>query len=337
VLVEDVADTEQVEALARELTRAAAGAVRLDGTEVPLTASAGVALSCAGDRAEDVLRAADRATHAAKERGAGRVVAYSPSMRSHALRRLGLRSALAGAVEREELELAYQPIIHIASGEATGLETLLRWRTSEGEPVSPADFIPFAEASGLIVPLGAWVLERACADAAGLDDIVVGVNVSAVQLRGSGFVNTVAGALERSGLPPERLVLELTESALMDDVLGVRAVFEALRALGVAIAIDDFGTGLSSLATLADLPVDVLEVDRSFVAAICDSPARHALVGGVVSLADRLGLPVVAEGIETAEQLEALRALGCRWGQGYHLGSPAPLEARFDARARALR
>jgi EAL domain-containing protein (putative c-di-GMP-specific phosphodiesterase class I) len=260
-------------------------------------------------------------------------------MHASAVRRLGLRSALARAVEREELDLVYQPIINVDSGETTGLETLLRWRTSEGEPVSPADFIPVAEASGLIVPLGAWVLDRACADAAALEEVMVGVNVSAVQLRTTDFVGTVAAALERSGLPPERLVLELTESALMDDVTGVQEAFEALRKLGVAIAIDDFGTGFSSLATLADLPVDVLKLDRSFIAAMADSPSHEALVGGVVSLADRLGLPVVAEGVETAEQLEALRALGCRWAQGYHLGRPAPLAALslVDERARSLR
>jgi diguanylate cyclase (GGDEF)-like protein/PAS domain S-box-containing protein len=336
VLFEGVTDPESAEALARGLTEAAAGAVRLDGTEVPLTASAGVSLSSPGDLAEDVLRGADTAAHAAKARGAGQVVVYTPSMHAGAVRRLGLRSALASAVERRELDLAYQPIVSVESGETTGLETLLRWRTSEGEAVSPADFIPVAEASGLIVPLGAWVLERACADAVPLGDLTVAVNVSAVQLRTPDFVGTVAGALERSGLPAERLVVELTESALMDDVAGVRDTFEALRALGVRIAIDDFGTGFSSLATLADLPVDVLKLDRSFINAMVASPAHQALVGGVVSLADRMGLPVVAEGVETAEQFEALRTLGCRWAQGYHLGRPGPLAA-VDARTAGLR
>jgi diguanylate cyclase (GGDEF)-like protein len=336
VLIEGVTDPEAAEALARRLTDAIAGAVRLDGTEVPLTASAGVSLSSPGDLAEDVLRGADTAAHAAKARGAGHVVVYTPSMHAGAVRRLGLRAALAGAVEREELELAYQPIVDVESGATKGLETLLRWRTADGEMVSPADFIPVAEASGLIVPLGAWVLERACADAAGLGDLTVAVNVSAVQLRTPDFVGTVAGALERSGLAPERLTIELTESALMDDVDGVREAFEALRALGVSIAIDDFGTGFSSLSTLADLPVDVLKLDRSFICAMVDSPAHQALVGGVVSLAERMGLPVVAEGVETAEQLEALRTLGCRWAQGYHLGRPAPLAA-VDVRPASLR
>jgi diguanylate cyclase (GGDEF)-like protein/PAS domain S-box-containing protein len=339
VLFEDVSAPDAAEMLARGLVAAVTGAVPLDGTEVPLTARAGVALSAPGLLAEDVMRGADTAAHAAQAGGPGHVVVYSSSMHAHAVRRLGLRTALARAVEREELELAYQPIINIESGETTGLEALLRWRTPEGEPISPADFIPVAEASGLIVPLGTWVLERACTDAAPLGEIVVGVNVSAVQLRAPDFVATVAGALERSGLPPHRLVLELTESALMDDVTGVQQTFGALRALGVEIAIDDFGTGFSSLAMLADLPVDVLKLDRSFIAAMSDSPGHEALVGGVLSLADRLGLPVVAEGVETAEQYEALRALGCRWAQGYHLGRPGPLEAVavVDARPRSLR
>jgi diguanylate cyclase (GGDEF)-like protein len=336
VLIEGVTEPDSAEAFARRLTDAVAGAVRLDGTEVPLTASAGVSLSSPSDLAEDVLRGADTAAHAAKARGAGHVVVYTPSMHASAVRRLGLRAALASAVEREELELAYQPIVEVESGATKGLETLLRWRTSEGEPVAPADFIPVAEASGLIVPLGAWVLERACADAVGLGDLTVAVNVSAVQLRTPDFVGTVAGALERTGLAPERLTLELTESALMDDVEGVRTTFEALRALGVSIAVDDFGTGFSSLSTLADLPVDVLKLDRSFIRAMVDSPPHQALVGGVVSLAERVGLPVVAEGVETAEQLEALRTLGCRWAQGYHLGRPAPLAA-VDVHARSLR
>jgi EAL domain-containing protein (putative c-di-GMP-specific phosphodiesterase class I) len=258
-------------------------------------------------------------------------------MHEHAVRQLALRTALARAIEREELELAYQPVVDLESGAPSSVEALLRWRTREGVRVPPGDFIPVAEASGLIVPLGAWVLERACADVAALGDITVAVNVSAVQLRTPDFVGTVAGALERTGLAPERLTIELTESALMDDVAGVRETFEALRALGVSIAIDDFGTGFSSLATLADLPVDVLKLDRSFIGAMIDSPAHEALVGGVVSMADRMDLPVVAEGVETAEQLDALRTLGCRWAQGYHLGRPAPLTALVDARSRSLR
>jgi EAL domain-containing protein (putative c-di-GMP-specific phosphodiesterase class I) len=252
---------------------------------------------------------------------------------------MALRAALPRAIEREELTLAYQPVVALATGTTEGVEALLRWRTAEGEPVSPADFIPIAEASGLIVPLGAWVLERACADIAPRGDLTVAVNVSAVQLRTPDFVGQVAETLERSGLAPHRLVLELTESALMDDVDDASEAFCALRLLGVRIAVDDFGTGFSSLSMLADLPIDILKVDRSFVAAMDASPAHALLVGGVVSLADRLGLPLVAEGVETETQLVALRDLGCAYAQGYHLGRPGPLAAlaAVDGRPRSLR
>jgi diguanylate cyclase (GGDEF)-like protein/PAS domain S-box-containing protein len=339
VLIEAVAGPEAAESAARRLLDAVGGAVRLDGADVPLTGSAGVALAAPGDMAEDLLRCADTAVHAAKARGASHVQVYSPAMHEHAIRRLALRAALSRAVERGELELAYQPVVDLDRDETTGVEALLRWRTPDGDPVSPADFIPIAEASGLIVPIGAWVLERACTDVAPLDELTVAVNVSAVQLRIPDFALQVADALERSGLPPRRLVLELTESAVMDDVPGVQEAFQALRALGVQLAIDDFGTGFSSLSTLAALPVDLLKLDRSFVAAMAQSATREALVGGVVSLASRLGLPLVAEGVEDGGQLDALRALGCRFAQGYHLGRPGPLAdaCAVDAGARGLR
>jgi diguanylate cyclase (GGDEF)-like protein len=336
VLVADVTEPAHAESLARELLSATSRAVRLDGAEVPLTASAGVALSSPGDLAEDLLRGADTAAHAAKALGAGHVVVYSPSMQARAMRRMELRVALPLAIERGEFNLAYQPIVGLETGATAGVEALLRWRTPEGEPIAPLDFIPIAEASGLIVPLGAWVLERACMDVAPLGDLTVAVNVSAVQLRTPDFAAQVAATLERSGLAAHRLVLELTESALMDDVDEARVAFSALRRLGVRIAIDDFGTGFSSISTLADLPIDMLKVDRSFIAAMDSSAAHAALVGGVVSLADRLHLPLVAEGVETQGQLDALTELGCTYAQGYYLGRPGPL-AVVDGAVRSLR
>jgi diguanylate cyclase (GGDEF)-like protein/PAS domain S-box-containing protein len=336
VLLERVSGPAEAEALARRVLDAIRGAVGVDGEDVPLTASAGIALAAAGDLAEDLLRSADTAAHAAKARGAGSLEVYTPVMHEHAVRQLALRTALARAIDRQELELAYQPVVDLLTGEPSSVEALLRWRTREGVRVPPADFIPVAEASGLVVPLGAWVLERACTAVAPLGDLTVAVNVSAMQLRTPDFVSHVATALERSGLPARRLVLELTESAVMDDVAGAQAAFTALGALGVQIAIDDFGTGFSSLASLASLPVDLLKLDRGFVAAMSTSAPHEAMVGGVVSLADRLGLPLVAEGVETPGQLEALRALGCRYGQGFHLGRPGPLAA-VDAGARSLR
>ena len=322
VLLEGVAAAEHAERAARELAAAVSLPMSIEGAEVPVTVTAGLALAQPGLGAEDLLRCADTALHIAQARGAGELQAYSPAMHTVARRRLELRAALARAVRSQSLELAYQPIVDLASGEATGVEALARW-TLDGEVVPPSEFIPLAEASGLISELGAWVLERACADVAPLP-LRVSVNVSAVQLRSAGFTAQVANVLARTGLPPDRLTLELTESVVVDDVAAVSEVFTALRTLGVRIAVDDFGTGFSSLASLAELPVDALKLDRSFIVAMGE---REALVAGVISLADRLGLPIVAEGIETPEQLSALRRLGCGYGQGYHLGRPAPLAA----------
>jgi diguanylate cyclase len=297
---------------------------------VPVTVTAGLALCEPGLGPEDLLRCADTALHIAQARGAGELQAYSPAMHAHARRRLELRAALAHAVRAGALELHYQPLVDLARDEATAVEALLRW-TLEDTPIAPSEFIPLAESAGLIGELGAWALQRACADVAPRRTpsgapLRVSVNVSAVQLRDAGFTAEVAAALERSGLAPERLTLELTESVVVDDVAAVSEAFGALRTLGVRIAIDDFGTGFSSLAALAELPIDALKLDRSFIAAMDGGP-REALVAGVISLASRLGLPVVAEGIETAAQLATLRELGCAYGQGFHLGRPAPLEA----------
>ncbi|WP_028065989.1 putative bifunctional diguanylate cyclase/phosphodiesterase [Solirubrobacter soli] len=329
LLVDDVTVPEIAERWARRLLDTLAAPVVLPEGDVPLTASAGVALAAAGGSPADLIRAADTAVHAATRRGVGHIELFSPAMHARARRRLNLRSALALAVERDELTLAYQPIVDLERGETTAVETLLRW-TLDGQPVSPADFIPVAEASGLIVALGARVLERACVEVAEFSrsadrPLNVSVNVSAVQLRSPGFVGVVASALERSGLEPYSLVLELTESATLDDMPGVQATIAAVRALGVRIAIDDFGTGYSSLATLAALPVDVLKLDRSFVAAMDESPAHEALLAGVLSMAHRVALPTVVEGVETHEQLDRLIAFGAQYAQGYHLGRPGAL------------
>jgi EAL domain-containing protein (putative c-di-GMP-specific phosphodiesterase class I) len=332
VLLEDIAQAEHAERIARELAAAVSLPARIDGAEVPITVTAGLALAAPGLGPEDLLRCADTALHIAQSRGSGELQAYSPSMSANARRRLELRAALTHAVRAGALELAYQPIVDLERGEATGVEALSRWTLADGALIPPSEFIPLAESSGLIVELGTWVLERACADVAPLrspcgEPLRVSVNVSAVQLRAPGFPGQVADALERTGLAPSRLTLELTESVVVDDVQSVTETFAELRTLGVLIAVDDFGTGFSSLASLAELPIDALKLDRSFIAAMDDGGPREALVAGVISLADRLGLPIVAEGIETPEQLATLRRLGCAYAQGYHLGRPAPLTA----------
>jgi diguanylate cyclase (GGDEF)-like protein/PAS domain S-box-containing protein len=332
VLLEGVSQPEHAERIARELAAAVSLPARIESADIPITVTAGLALAAPGLGPEDLLRCADTALHIAQSRGSGELQAYSPSMHTNARRRLELRAALTHAVRAGALELAYQPIVDLGRGEATGVEALLRWTLADGTRIPPAEFIPLAESSGLIVELGAWVLERACADVAPLatpsgEPLRVSVNVSAIQLRAPGFPGQVAGALERTGLAPSRLTLELTESVVVDDVVSVSEAFDDLRTLGVLIAVDDFGTGFSSLASLADLPIDALKLDRSFIAAMDGGGSREALVAGVISLADRLGLPIVAEGIETAEQLATLRRLGCAFAQGYHLGRPAPLTA----------
>jgi diguanylate cyclase (GGDEF)-like protein/PAS domain S-box-containing protein len=332
VLLAGAREPEHAERAARDLAGALSAPVRLDEAEVPVTVSAGMATAEPGMSAEDLLRCADSALHIAQARGHGELETYSPAMHADARRRLKLRGALARAVEEGGLDLAYQPIVDLARDEATAVEALLRWQLPDGTPVAPADFIPVAEAAGLIVGIGAWVLERACADVVGRRtesgaQLRVCVNVSAIQLRTAGFAAQVAAALERSGLPPEALTLELTESVMVDDVGAVIEALQLVRRLGVKVAIDDFGTGFSSLASLADLPVDELKLDRAFVAAMDGGDAHEALVGGVVSLAERMGLPLIAEGVETPAQLAALRRLGCGWAQGFHLGRPGPLDA----------
>ena len=326
----DAPGAEHAKRAARDLADALSAPVRLEDAEVPVSVSVGLAVAEPGLAAEDLLRCADTALHIAQARGAGELQAFSPAMHADALRRLKLRAALARAVEDGSLRVAYQPIVELERGEPVAVEALARFAPPGGDCVPPGEFIPVAEASGAIVELGAWVLEQACAEVAALragggGPLRLCVNVSAVQLRGSGFAGDVTAALERSALPPDALTLELTESVLVEDVDAVADALAAVRALGVRIAVDDFGTGFSSLAALADLPVDELKLDCAFVAAM-DGGGRHeALVGGMVSLADRLGLPLVAEGVETAAQLAALRRLGCGWAQGYHLGRPGPL------------
>jgi EAL domain-containing protein (putative c-di-GMP-specific phosphodiesterase class I) len=293
-------------------------------------ASVGVALAGPGDTADEVLRNADIAMYEAKSAGKASWARFEPRMRQEVVNHARLGSELHNAIIRHELHLAYQPVVDLRTGVIAGAEALVRWSHPARGDVSPGDFIPVAERSGLIVPLGAWVLRTACEQLAAWhaehgDAAIpaVNVNVAARQLRESGFVDEVVAALGAAGLTPHNLILEITESSALDG-RQVRETLEALHELGVRLALDDFGTGQSSLSLLRAVPVDVLKLDKSFVDGICDGEdrGRLAVAAAVAQLAENLQLKAVAEGIETEAQMVRLRDMGYRYGQGFHMARP---------------
>jgi EAL domain-containing protein (putative c-di-GMP-specific phosphodiesterase class I) len=250
-------------------------------------------------------------------------------MHKRILERLELRSKLQVALEHNELEVFYQPVVHIDGGTRYGVEALLRWHHPEKGLVAPGHFIPPAEETGLIVPIGAWVIEQACLTAAALQErlsepLRMSVNLSVKQLQSESIVDVVHNALEASRLPPESLVLEVTETVMLADAdVAVQRLHE-LKELGIKIAMDDFGTGYSSLSYLSRLPVDILKMDRSFLA---DDIHDTGLAAAIMAIGDRLGLEVVAEGIERHDQIESLQSLGFALGQGFLFGRPMPSES----------
>ena len=330
---------EQAGAAARRVLAALAGPVRVGGQRLPLGASVGVCLIDAEHAAVPhypaaVLRDADAALRSAKQGGKGRVAVFDSAMRSDAAQRLTDETDLATAISTGALELHYQPVVDLTSGRAVGAEALVRWPRPGHGLVRPDVFIPLAEDCGLIVDLGRWVLRQACHDAQQWASTVpalatarVNVNVSTRQLVHPHFVDDVRAALRDSGLPVERLVLEITESALIDDREHTLGVLASLRQLGLRVALDDFGTGYSSLSWLQDLPADVLKIDKSFLDPVVGPGQGTALAEVVLKLADVAGLQTVAEGVETEAQAEALRRLGCQYAQGYLWSRPLPLDA----------
>ncbi len=308
------------------------------GRQVVMHASIGAAITAGGDtEPDDLLRQADLAMYTAKTSGKGRFAFYEQHMHAAAVTRMELKADLEHAIEDHEFELYYQPIIDLRSGSVAGLEALVRWHHPERGLVLPTEFIPIAEETGLIVALGRWVIDAACAQLAAWgrsgrppgplhEHLSVWVNLSARQLQEPDFVETIAGALASSGIRPDRLTLEITESALMADLDQSAATLHRLRALGVRLAIDDFGTGYSSLSYLERLPVEVLKMDRSFTAAIGHGRDVPVLVRSIVKLGQTLHMEVLAEGIETAEQLARLRAIDCRLGQGFHFSPALPAD-----------
>jgi EAL domain-containing protein (putative c-di-GMP-specific phosphodiesterase class I) len=291
------------------------------GERLFVSCSIGVASTSEPD-AVDVLAAANTALSRAKARGRARIEVHTGGMDAAAADQLSLATDLRLALDRDELELHYQPIVRLDTGHPVGVEALLRWEHPTRGPLSPETFIPLAEEAGLMPRLGAWSLRRACQEGAQCTDRSDGawhlaVNLSARQLVNENFPRLVQDVLDESGFPAGRLVLEVTESAVLSDSEQVIETLAALRALGVRVAIDDFGTGYSSFTYLKQFPVDVLKIDRSFVSRLTIDEDDRAIVASLVSLAAAVGIEAVAEGVETVEQADALRALGCPLAQGF--------------------
>jgi EAL domain-containing protein (putative c-di-GMP-specific phosphodiesterase class I) len=287
-------------------------------------------------RSEALLRDADAAMYRAKELGRDRFELFDEAMRARALTRLETEAALRQALEEGQLALYFQPEVELVSGRLLGAEALLRWRDREDRVALPTEFVPVAEETGLIVPIGEWALREACRQmaswrSAGADGApaTISVNLSARQLRHPELPDLVAEALSESGIDPGCLRLEITESTLMSDADAAVPALKALKVLGVGLAVDDFGTGYSSLAYLKRFPVDTLKLDHSFIEGLGRNPEDAAIVRAVLSLAQTLDLTVVAEGVERADQVAELQALGCRVGQGNYFSPPLPAE-RFS-------
>ncbi len=317
---------EDAATLAQRIVKTLSEPYDLNGHNVVIGASVGIALAPADTADSDlILNMADMALYRAKADGRGVFRMFEPGMDTKMQARRVLESDLRRAVQAQEFELDYQPLVDLLSGRVSALEALVRWRHPERGLIRPDDFIPFAEETGLIGPIGAWVLHQACADAAGWPaDVRIAVNVSAAQFKGPGLVETVFDALAASGLPPERLELEITETALLADADATLATLHELRAKGVRIAMDDFGTGYSSLGYLRSFPFDKIKIDRCFIKDIETSVDCKAIVRAVAGLGSNLGITTTAEGVETAAQLDQLRAEGCDQVQGYLFSRPVP-------------
>jgi predicted signal transduction protein with EAL and GGDEF domain len=321
-----LAGPEEASQLAARLIEVLSGTFELDGHEVVVGASIGIALAPDdGDTSETLLRNADMALYRAKSEGRGTSHFFEAEMDRRLQARRLLEIDLRKAFVQNEFVLHYQPLVNLRSGRVSGFEALIRWCHPERGTISPGDFIPVAEEIGLIVPIGEWVLREACRQAATWPgDIHVAVNLSPVQFRSRGIVQAVLAALGTSGLAPHRLEIEITETVLLGETEANIATLHQLRSLGVKIAMDDFGTGYSSLSYLRSFPFDKIKIDRSFVHEMVERPDCVAIVRAVAGLGASLGIATTAEGVETVEQLERIRAEGCTEVQGYLFSAPRP-------------
>ena len=332
ILLEDLADETAVHTIVEELLQQMRVTEMIDGYEIVVTASIGVAFNHAGaDSTSDLLRYADAAMYQAKREGKGRYHVFDGRTSISLLERLELEQELRRALDQQEFRVYYQPIIDLTNQKVIGMEALIRWEHPRLGLIAPAQFIHTAEETGLIVPMGRWVLEEACRQAQQWQSerkdatpLELSVNLSAKQLQQANLVAEIAEVLRKTGLAPMSLKLEITESVAMNDAESTLARLYELKALGVKLAIDDFGMGYSSLSYLKRFPVDTLKIDRSFVAGLGQNAEDTAIVQAVVTMAHTVGLTVTAEGVETTEISDHLQGLGCDLAQGYYFAKPLP-------------
>jgi diguanylate cyclase (GGDEF)-like protein len=338
ILVEDATDDHGATMVAERIAAALQRPILVQSQEVFMSASIGIATATEETAAADLLRNADMAMYVAKSQGKGRFERFEPRMYAAARERLELQADLRQALERgDQFTIHYQPIVWLRTGEVTGVEALVRWMHPTRGLLLPLQFIPVAEETGLIAPLGAWVVREACRQVqewqrgrpAG-SPLTLTVNISGYQLQSDGVVDDIRGALAESGLDPSHLVLEITESVLMQHSDTMLERLRALKAIGVRLAIDDFGTGYSSLGYLQRFPIDILKIDKAFVDDVQSSGTESALVRAIIALGDTLRIQTIAEGIELQRQLAGLQAMGCELGQGFFLARPVT-GAQIDA------
>ncbi|MBV9484812.1 MAG: EAL domain-containing protein [Frankiaceae bacterium] len=321
----------QAEAAAHRVLQALNDPFVLSRSTVAISASIGLVHATDSRASQDLLRDADVAMYRAKAEGKNRIVGFEPSMQARVLRRLQLESDLRRGLDEREFVLHYQPLVELATGMMVGVEALVRWNHPDRGLLPPSEFIEIAEDTGLIVPLGRWVIEQATRDAAGWisaadNQMSVSVNLSPRQLHDPELVATTAYALADANLPASCLTIEITENLLLKDTELAKSRLAALRSLGIKVAVDDFGTGYSSLAYLDRYPVDILKIDRTFVDPLGQSDKHAALVRSILDLAAALEIDTVAEGVENDAQRDILRSLGCSRAQGYYFARPLPAE-----------
>jgi diguanylate cyclase (GGDEF)-like protein/PAS domain S-box-containing protein len=332
LLVEDVDVASKIDQVADRVQESFQEPLCVGDDHVLVRMSIGIAVGGSDTHnPDDLLRDADAAMYVAKRSGKARHVLFEPAMHEEAQRRLAIAAELRGAIDRNELAVFYQAIVDVESGLTRGAEALVRWHHPDRGLLQPVEFIPISETNGVIIPLGQWVLGEACSQVqrwkqAGLVDTAfyITVNVSARHLQDREVVAHVVAALERSQLAPAALVLEVTETALLEDLDGTRSTLAALKKLGIRLAVDDFGTGYASLSYLSAFPFDIIKIDKSFIDQLALTSAGEAMVRAVVELARTLGLTAVAEGVEQPEQAEALEHIGCRLAQGFLFSRPLP-------------